>query len=96
MCRESRHRSAMAHNDIKHIEAGQLNAFLGTLTYWERVEFVTAVIRRYKVKRQTFFNWKAMACRIPDKAKEIIESEAGQVIFQNPQADETPQTDSRT
>lgn len=44
-------------NDIKHREAGQLNAFLDTLTYWERVEFVTAVIRRFKVKRQTFFNW---------------------------------------
>ena len=62
-------------NDIKHREAGQLNAFLDTLTYWERVEFVTAVIRRFKVKRQTFFN-----C-IPAEAKEIIESEAGHTIF---------------
>lgn len=68
-------------NDIKHREAGQLNAFLDTLTYWERVEFVTAVIRRFKVKRQTFFNWKCMACRIPSEAKEIIESEAGHTIF---------------
>lgn len=71
----------MTNNDIKHIEAGQLNAYLDTLTYWERVEFVTAVIRRYKVKRQTFFNWKCMACRIPEQAKRIIESEAGQTIF---------------
>lgn len=84
MVSESRHQRAMAHNEIKHIEAGQLNAFLDTLTYWERVEFVTAVIRRSKVKRQTFFNWKAMACRIPDYAKQIIESEAGQIIFASP------------
>lgn len=68
-------------NDIKHTEAQQLNAFLDTLTYWERVEFVTSVVKRVGVKRQTFMNWKAMACRIPDRAKEIIESEAGQIIF---------------
>lgn len=71
----------MTNNDIKHIEATQLNEYLDTLTYWERVEFVTAVVRRFKVKRQTFFNWKCMACRIPEQAKEIIESVAGQVIF---------------
>ena len=83
----------MTNNDIKHIEATQLNEYLDTLTYWERVEFVTAVVRRFKVKRQTFFNWKGMACRIPERAKEIIESEAGQVIFVNiPEYD----TDSAT
>lgn len=71
----------MTNNDIKHIEATLLNEYLDTLTYWERVEFVTAVVRRFKVKRQTFFNWKCMACRIPEQAKEIIESVAGQVIF---------------
>ncbi len=73
----------MTNNDIKHIEATQLNDYLDTLSYWERVEFVTAVVKRFKVKRQTFFNWKCMACRIPAEAKEIIESEAGQVIFVN-------------
>lgn len=73
----------MTNNDIKHIEATQLNEYLDTLSYWERVEFVTAVVRRVKVKRQTFFNWKCMACRIPEQAKEIIESEAGQLIFVN-------------
>lgn len=83
----------MTNNDIKHIEATQLNEYLDTLTYWERVEFVTAVVRRFKVKRQTFFNWKCMACRIPEQAKKIIESEAGQVIFVNiPEYD----TDSAT
>ena len=81
MTNKSRHQRAMAHNDIKHIEAGQLNAFLDTLSYWERVEFVTAVINRMKVKRQTFFNWKGMACKIPEPAKQIIESVAGQPIF---------------
>ena len=73
----------MTNNDIKHIEATQLNDYLDTLSYWERVEFVTAVVKRFKVKRQTFFNWKCMACRIPAQAKGIIESEAGQVIFVN-------------
>ena len=73
----------MTNNDIKHIEATQLNDYLDTLSYWERVEFVTAVVKRFKVKRQTFFNWKCMACRIPAQDKEIIESEAGQVIFVN-------------
>lgn len=83
----------MHNNDIKHREAEQLNEYLDTLTYWERVEFVTAVVRRFKVKRQTFFNWKCMACRIPEQAKEIIESVAGQVIFVNvPEYD----TDSAT
>ncbi len=83
----------MTNNDIKHIEAGQLHAFLDTLTYRERVDFVTAVVRRFKIKRQTFFNWKAMACRIPEQAKQIIESEAGQAIFIKQYADETPQAD---
>ena len=55
----------MTNNDIKHIEATQLNDYLDTLSYWERVEFVTAVVKRFKVKRQTFFNWKCMACRKP-------------------------------
>lgn len=68
-------------NDIKHTEAQQLNAFLDTLTYWERVEFVTSVVKRVGVKRQTFMNWKAMACRIPEHAKQIIENEAGERIF---------------
>ncbi len=77
-------------NEIKHSEAQQLNAYLGTLTYRERVEFVTAVAKRAGVKRQTFMNWKAMACRIPDHAKEIIESEAGEPIF-IPEED-SPQT----
>lgn len=68
-------------NEIKHTEAQQLNDYLESLTYWERVEFVTSVVKRAGVKRQTFMNWKAMACRIPDRAKEIIESVAGQIIF---------------
>ncbi len=81
----------MTNNDINHIEAGQFYAFLDPLTYRERVDFVTAVVRRFKIKRQTFFNWKAMACRIPEQAKQIIESEAGQAIFIKQYADETPQ-----
>lgn len=79
----------MTNNDIKHIEASQLNGYLDTLTYWERVEFVTAVVKRFNVKRQTFFNWKCMACRIPEQAKEIIESVAGEVIFEKPSVELT-------
>ena len=78
-------------NDIKHREATQLNAYLDTLTYWERVEFVTAVMRRVGARRQTFFNWKAMACRIPEYAKEIIENEAGECIFADATPSEQPQ-----
>lgn len=47
------------------MEATQLNGYLDTLTYRERVEFVTCVVKVAGVKRQTFFNWKCMACRIP-------------------------------
>lgn len=71
----------MTNNDIKHIEATQLNSYLDTLTYRERVEFVTCVVKMAGVKRQTFFNWKCMACRIPEHAKHIIENEAGERIF---------------
>lgn len=71
----------ITNNDIKHREASQLNAFLDTLTYRERVEFVTCVVKVAGVKRQTFFNWKGMACRIPDYAKQIIEKEAGERLF---------------
>ena len=68
-------------NDIKHSEATQLNAYLDTLAYRQRVEFVSAVVKSAGVKRQTFFNWKAMACRIPEFAKEIIEEVAGKPVF---------------
>lgn len=78
-------------NDIKHTEATQLNAYLDTLTYRERVEFVTAVMRRVGARRQTFFNWKAMACRIPEHAKQIIENEAGECIFADAFPSEQPQ-----
>lgn len=71
----------MTNNDIKHIESTQLNGYLDTLTYRERVEFVTCVVKAAGVRRQTFFNWKCMACRIPEQAKEIIEHEAGERIF---------------
>lgn len=78
-------------NDIKHKEATQLNAYLDTLTYRERVEFVSCVVKVAGVKRQTFFNWKAMACRIPEHAKEIIENEAGECIFADAVPSEQPQ-----
>ena len=74
-------RQTIINNEVKHIEAQQLNTFLDTLTYCERVEFVTSVVKRAGVKRQTFMNWKGMACRIPEHAKQIIEDEAGKRIF---------------
>ena len=75
----------MPNNDIKLIEATQLNAFLDTLSYWERVEFVTGVTKLAGVRRQTFFNRKGMACRKPEHPKQNIEDEAGKRIF-----DDTP------
>lgn len=74
-------RQTSINNDIKHREATQLNAFLDTLSYKERVEFVTVVSNRAGVRRQTFMNWKGMACRIPEYAKQIIEKEAGERLF---------------
>lgn len=74
-------RHTATNNEIKHIEAARLNAYLDALTYRERVEFVTSVVKQAGVKRQTFFNWKCMACRIPDVAKRIIEREAGVTVF---------------
>lgn len=84
MTKETIHLMSLVNNDIKHREAGQLNEYLKTLTYWERVEFVSTVVKRLKIKRQTFFNWKCMCCRIPTHAKEAIESVAGQTIFEKP------------
>jgi hypothetical protein len=82
----------MTNNDIKHIEATKLNSYLDTLSYWERVEFVTCVTKLAGVRRQTFFNWKGMACRIPEHAKQIIEDEAGKRIFDDTDPDtERPQ-----
>lgn len=74
-------RHTATNNEIKHIEAARLNAYLDTLTYRERVKFVTSVVKQAEVKRQTFFNWKCMACRIPEQGKQIIEHEAGEHIF---------------
>lgn len=82
----------MNNNEIKHREAKQLNAFLDTLTYRERNEFVTEVVKSAGVRRRTFFNWKYMACRIPEHAKQIIEDEAGVSIFDDTGPDtEQPQ-----
>lgn len=68
-------------NEIKHQEAYQLNSFLDTLSYSERVEFVSHVVRETGIRRQTFFNWRNMSCRIPEMAKKVIESLAGERIF---------------
>lgn len=73
--------SNFINNDIKHTEAQHLNVFLDTLSYRERVDFVTSVVKQAGVRRQTFFNWKCMACRIPEAAKRIIEREAGVTVF---------------
>lgn len=59
----------MTNNDIKHIEATQLNNFLDTLTYWERVEFVTDVVKRAGVKRQTFSTGSVWPAESPNTQK---------------------------
>lgn len=84
MPKEYLHLRTIANNIVKTREAAQLNEYLKTLTYWERVEFVSTIVKRLKIKRQTFYNWKGMCCRIPSQAKEAIESLAGQTIFEKP------------
>lgn len=73
--------STIENNRIKAIEAGQLNEYLADLDRHEHSDFVTAVVARTGIRRQTFFNWKTMACRISPQGKEAIEAEAGKIIF---------------
>lgn len=68
-------------NQVKSDEAYKLNCYLLTMKPNERTKFVTKVITAFGCPRHTFYNWKYMNCRIPDKAKEIIESVAGAPVF---------------
>lgn len=71
----------MDNDDIKYHEVGRLKLYLGTLSYNQRVAFVTMVVEAVGVRRSTFFNWKSMACRMPAKAKEAMEEISGINIF---------------
>lgn len=71
----------MTNNKIKRNDGEQLEAYIETLSYKEYVEFITLVTCEANVERYIFHNWKSMATRIPDKAKQIIESVAGCKIF---------------
>jgi hypothetical protein len=68
-------------NEIKYQDATLLNSYLKLLTRRQHARFVTAVCVSYGCNRQTFFNWKYMACCIPNEAKDIIEDIAGCHIF---------------
>lgn len=68
-------------NDIKHRDAQELCVYLDTLTYQQSVEFVNEVVKVTGVNRRTFFNWKYMCCRIPERAKSAMERVAGRSIF---------------
>lgn len=70
-------------NDIKHREAGQLNAYLATLDRRERADFIKWIARDCDVSRPVVYSWKYMCSRIPDYAKGIIEKAAGKTIFFN-------------
>lgn len=67
--------------DIKYHDVCRLKLYLGTLSYKERVAFVTMVVLKVGVRRSTFFNWKSMACRIPDEAKVAMDEISGRNIF---------------
>lgn len=73
--------STIENNRIKAIEAGELNAYLADLDRREHNDFVTDVVALTGIHRQTFFNWKSMACRISSEGKEAIEKVAGRIIF---------------
>lgn len=69
-------------NDIKYADAEQLKAYYYSLDYTDRVQFVNDVMAELpQFKRPTFFNWKSMACRMPEEAKAAIENIAGRIIF---------------
>jgi hypothetical protein len=68
-------------NEIKYQDANHLNGYLRLLSRRQHARFVTAVCHSCGCHRQTFFNWKYMACCIPDEAKEVIEEIAGCHIF---------------
>lgn len=71
-------------NNIKFADAEQLKAYYYSLEYMERVQFVNDVMAELpQFKRSTFFNWKGMACRMPEEAKNVIEDVAGRTIFTN-------------
>jgi hypothetical protein len=72
-------------NDLKYIDATQLSDYLDLLSRRQHARFVTAVCVTYGCNRQTFFNWKYMACCIPDEAKDVIENIAGCHIFTSPE-----------
>lgn len=69
-------------NDIKYSDAEQLKAYYYSLSYTERVQFVNDVMAELtQFRRSTFFNWKSMACRMPQEAKTVLEDIAGCKIF---------------
>ncbi len=71
----------MENNDIKYREAGELRAYLGTLSRKERARFIKWVAEECKIARPVFYSWCYMCSRIPDFAKRIIEKCADQQIF---------------
>lgn len=81
----------MLNNNQKYEDAAYLTAFLDTLDRKSRADFIKLTAFECNVSRNTVYSWRYMCCRIPDKAKAIIERLAGEAVFPtlNKSTDET-------
>lgn len=71
----------MLNNNMKYKDAAYLTAFLNTLDRKSRADFIKHTAFECNVSRNTVYSWRYMCCRIPAKAKEIIERLAGEAVF---------------
>lgn len=76
----------MTKEETKYKDATELKAYLLSMDYLSRIEYVSLVIEQCRehnphIRRSTFFNWKNMSAVMPRWAKECMESVAGQTIF---------------
>ena len=71
----------IANNDIKHRESECFNEYLNRMDRCDRAEFIKYLAHECGVSRPVVYSWKYMCCRIPARAKEVIEKYAGFSIF---------------
>lgn len=71
----------ITNNDIKYQDATDLKRYLDLLSRKGRSLFKHEVIFVLNIHPQTFANWKAMSCRIPSRAKAVMEDIAQTRIF---------------
>lgn len=81
----------MENNNHKYNDALYLTIYLDTLDRKSRAAFIKYVALTCNVSRNTVYSWRYMCCRIPDKAKHIINRLADRNVFPDfkNEADET-------